>query len=294
VGLVRLYKPQAESREFEGFFMDEEEEAQGTGIMHYNSIRDAVNRYVGAVKLFDQHLEIARQMSDTTSPFKVGSFQFSVGYDNTVVTREAFKKQLQKKDWQYLFDTMNLNKYVTSGVMKEINNFVENQTKVPFTMKNVYKMFEIIVGTKDETFKKSLEEAVDKLTMHTHENRYNVEGWKTNAGHLLNKKFIVPYMLERGYNSYLSPRYNQHGDKIQDLVKVLCSIEGVNFDNIPYLQQFCRDVQMQPNKSYDWGFFEIKGFKKGTMHLKFKNKDTWARLNQSYAKTKGMVLPDKI
>ena len=39
---------------------------------------------------------------------------------------------------------MNMEKYVTSGVMKDINKFVETQEKVPFTMKNIYKMLEII------------------------------------------------------------------------------------------------------------------------------------------------------
>ncbi len=91
---------------------------------------------------------------------------------------------------------MNIDKYVTSGVMQDINRFVETQTKVPFTIKNIYRMVEILVGTSQQTMNRAIVEAIDNFTRHTHENRYAVEGWKTNVGHLLNKKFIIPYIVK--------------------------------------------------------------------------------------------------
>jgi len=219
-----------------------------------------------------------------------------------VTDKESYKKELQKSAWKYLFAKMNMDKYVTSGVMKDINSFVEKQTKIPFTMRNIYKMFEIIVGTRQETFNRSLVEAVDKFTEYTHENRYNVEGWKTNAGHLLNKKFIVPYMFEETYQKDgLSIKHSSNQDKIEDLIKVLCNIEAQNFNSIPHLYNYVNDQdckfrkeKFQSNTWYSWGFFEIKGFKKGTMHLKFKDDNVWANVNRSYAKVKGQVLPEKI
>lgn len=54
--MVKLFKP-VESQEFqyEGFFMEEdEEEAQGEGMMPYNEVRALVNRYVGTMKIFDK------------------------------------------------------------------------------------------------------------------------------------------------------------------------------------------------------------------------------------------------
>jgi hypothetical protein len=35
-------------------------------------------------------------------------------------------------------------------------------------------------------------------------------------------------------------------------------------------------------------------FKKGTMHLAFKDKKIWETLNRAYAKSKGQVLPEKL
>lgn len=295
VGLIKLYKPKGQSNEFEGFFMEEEIEEQGTGVMPFNAIRDAVNRYVAAVKCFDEFEVIQAKMNGLTNKFGVSALSCSVGRDNADIGREGFKKELQKAAWKYLFDEMNLEKFVTSGVKKDINSFVENQTKVPFTMKNVYKMFEIIVGTREQTFNRSLVEAIDKFTEHTHENRYAVEGWKTNAGHLLNQKFIVGWIFEVEWGgTYIRPRYSQYEDKVEDLNKVLCNLMAVNYDSIPNLRDHCGKIKMQTNTWYEWGFFQIKGFKKGTMHAKFKDRETWARLNQAYAKIKGQVLPEKI
>lgn len=294
VGLIRLFKPSRDEREFEGFFMDEEIEVQENGIMPFNSIRDVVQRYVYSVKCFEEHEAISNRMNDLNKLFNVGTFTFEIGYDKGVSTKEDYKIELQKQAWKYIFSLMKLDKYVTSGVMKDINSFVENQKNVPFTMKNIYKMCEIIAGTRQHTFNKSLEEVVDYLTRHTHENRYNVEGWKTNSGYLLNRKIIIPYMFEYSWGGYLSPSYSRHRDGISDLIKVICNIVGENYDNIEDLYNFCSVKKMQPNEWHDWGFFEIKGFKKGTIHMKFKDEKTWAAVNQAYAKIKGFTLPETI
>ncbi len=295
-GLIKLYKPNNTANEFDGFFLEDEEQIKGEiGVMPFNSIYDVVQRYVNSVKCFEEHESLNERMNGLNSLFSVGNFEFKIGYDNTVTTKEGYKKELQKKAWQYLFKLMNMEKYVTSGVMKDINKFVETQTKVPFTMKNIYKMLEIIVGTRQATFDKSIVEIIEKFTEHTHENRYAVEGWKTNSGYLLNKKIIVPYIFEwNKWSDYLSSRHSGNVDKIEDLTKVLCSLNGTNYDKIDRFYSFCANQKMQTNTWYDWGHFQIKGFMKGTMHIKFKDEKTWESINRAYGKIKGFTLPEKI
>lgn len=43
----------------------------------------------------------------------------------------------------------------------------------------------------------------------------------------------------------------------------------------------------------EWGYFKIKGFKKGTMHFEFLDRELWARFNQRIAKIKGYPLYEK-
>lgn len=299
IGLVRLFKQSAGSNEFDGFFMDEEDEQpQENGIMRFDAIRDVVQRYVFAVKCFDEHEIVNEKMKDLCAPFGVGGFSISVGRKEEIFDRESFKKELQKKAWQHLFSLMNLNKYLTTGVMKDINAFVEKQTNVPFTMRNIYKMFEIIVGTKEQIFDRALVEAIDKFTEYTHENRFHVEGWKTNSGHMLNEKFIVNYMVESTFagKGLLRVKYSGNCEKVEDLVKVLCSLTATDYNTVTTLHAFTSKVfkdGIEPNRWYEWGFFEIKCFKKGTMHFKFTDRKVWETLNRRYAKIKGQVLPEK-
>lgn len=199
-----------------------------------------------------------------------------------------------------------MQKYVTSGVMKDINKFVETQSRVPFTMKNIYRMLQIIVGTRQNTFNRALEEAIDNFTRHTHENRFNVSGWKTNTGHMLNKKFIVENICEQAYRAEngLKIKYSTYGtDKINDLVKVLCNITATNYDNVGRLDDLSRHNCYQPeegksfiiesNTWYNYGFFDVKFFKKGTIHVKFKDLNDWYLLNRAYGELKGFSLPEQ-
>lgn len=295
VSLVKLFKPVGEEKDYAGFFMDEDDSIpQGDGIMKFDIIRDIVQRYVYSLKCFDEFSDIQERMTKLTDIFDVKGFYFNISYDNSVTTKEDFAKELQKKAWKHIFSKMNMNKYVTSNVMKDINAFVEDQKKIPFTMKNIYKMFEIIVGTREQTFNRSLVDAIDTFTRHTHENRFNVSGWKTNSGHMLNKKFIVECMVRTSYQNTLELAYYSNTDKIEDLIKVICWITGKNYNDYSDLRTFCRDSKLSPGVEYDYAFFKIKGFKKGTMHLKFKDDSTWELLNRKYAKIKGEVLPEKL
>src|SRR5690606_11373998 len=52
VALIKLEKPGGYNQEFEGFFLEEEEEEKtGSGLMPYNVVRDLVNRYVESIKI---------------------------------------------------------------------------------------------------------------------------------------------------------------------------------------------------------------------------------------------------
>jgi Domain of unknown function (DUF4942) len=311
IGLIKLYKPVVSKEfEFNGFFMDEdEEEIQGEGMMPYNEVRALVNRYVGTMKIFDKMKAEIDSVNMMIGQIGMTSVNLVIGHEKDVTTKEQFSKIIQKRSWNHIFAKMKMEKYVTSGVMKDINKFVETQEKVPFTMKNIYRMLQIIVGTRQETFNRALEEAVDNFTRHTHENRFGVEGWKTNSGYMLNKKFICEGIMETQSYMGFNIRYDSYnGRKIDDLVKVLCNITGRNYNDIGSIYRFNynntpnevdgvkafqQKFILTPNTWYEWGFFEVKFFKKGTMHIKFKDLNDWYLLNQAYGKLKGFTLPEE-
>ncbi|NCX93765.1 MAG: DUF4942 domain-containing protein [Gammaproteobacteria bacterium] len=233
VSLIRLRKPgEGNECEFNGFFMEEEPEQQGNGIMQYNVVRDLVNRYVAAVKLYDSQLQLGVQMNGLISSFFSSKMAFMCTADKAPVNRNDFKKELQKSAWAWVFDKMNMQKYATSGLKKDINKFVEQQEHIPFTMRNIYRMLEIVAGTHSSRMDRAIIEVFDKLTTHYHENRYQVEGWKTNSHYLVNKKFIMPYFAEHTVAGNVSARWKSPSvDLIDDMVKALCFLTGTRYED---------------------------------------------------------------
>ena len=149
VAMIKIQKAgESYNQEFEGFFMDEEpEETEGNGIIKHDNIKELVNRYVAAVKLFDEQLTLGKKMASLISSFYNGALCFQVTENNTTKTREQFKKDLQKGAWKHIFNIMKMERHATKGLREDINKFVEEQQNIPFTMRNIYKMLEIVRGT---------------------------------------------------------------------------------------------------------------------------------------------------
>jgi len=161
-------------------------------------------------------------------------------------------------------------------------------------MKNIYRMLEIVIGTSEQRMDKALLEVFERVTRHSDENKYYgpTERWKTNGYYLLTEKFILPWITEIGWHGEMKVRYNSDSETIDDLIKALCYISGTNYDEITWhrLTDFCNKMDTKFGQWYGMGFFEIRGYKKGTMHFKFQNQDLWAKFNQRIAKLKGYPL----
>ena len=100
-------------------------------------------------------------------------------------------------------------------------------------MKNIYTMLDIIIGTTESRMNQALLEVFDRLTTHYDENRYNVEGWKTNSHYLVNSKFIMPWVVNVGYSGQIDFKYgNRNAETLEDFVKALCYIKGVDYNKM--------------------------------------------------------------
>lgn len=298
VSLIRLQKPGSDySTEFDGFFMDDEPEFQAEGIIKYDFIRDIVNRYVESVKIFDRQLDTAVAMSQLTKGFFTCTSMLSVKSGDRDLTRDQFKKEMQKSAWKFILDNLDLRKWATSALYEDINNFVENQKQVPFTMKNIYRMLEIVSGTVGQRMDKAILSIFDEFTKYHEDNRLGVPGWKTNSHFLLTKKFIIPNVTEANWSGGMGLSYRQQNlTKLEDLRTVICYLTGKQFDDKSSLWNFIHrrengnHVKYDWNTWYEWEFLRFKGFKKGTMHFEFLSEDVWGLFNQNVARLKGFPL----
>lgn len=299
IGLIKVYKPiNADSIDFDDYFdnvIDDDFITQSSGVVKFTEIDALISKYKAILKNIDSVFNVIKEFKNLNSLLNLDvSFGFEISYNKKISTPHEYIKQLQKIVWHKVFDMFEMNKYLTSGVVRDINSWLENKSHTPFTKRNIYKMVEVIVGTREQSFNRAVVEAIDEFTKHTHENRYGVEGWKTNSGYLLNKKFIIDYVFETSWGGgSIQQKYSSNTRHLDDLIKVLCNLTGKNYDSITPIFKSSREY-ITPNYWHESEFFEWKGFKKGTMHLKFKDVKVWEILNRKYAEIKGNVLPEKI
>lgn len=340
IGCVWLYKPGTGENEFDGYFdlYDyEQDEINGSGICRYDFVQDIVSRYVEAVSMFDE-VEAANKRINTAIRGVVEGFNISFGAkqsgrDNEYkeIDRNTFKKELQKSAWKKIFGMMKMDKYVTTGVMSDINKYVEKQVNVPFTVRNVYLMVQMIAGTHGDRMNKVICEAFDIICSYSYDNSTAGEGWRTNTDFLINKRFILPYMTEYGWDGGFRIHYSR-GEKMNDVVKALCHLTGKNYEEQVEIYSFfnsgyrvmcngkwCHSYDATASKSEDynikryleaclkngddahivkidreWGkwvdwneFFVVRAYKKGTLHVEFKDEDVWRLFNQRVAEIRG-------
>ena len=333
VALVKLYKDGEGASEFENYFFDQfDSDAMGgeqEGLMQYNFVRDIVNRYVSAVKMFDDVLAMSNKINETADfydfktevdektgetkqvkqtygylPIRFGAV--TTGDRSTAVSHQQYKRELQKHYWHIIFQKLNMEKYATKELREQINKFIESQKCVPFTMKNIYKVIEMVIQTNGQRMLKTLVEAFDLICSFSAENSTAGETWKTNANYMVNKRFIVPSICS-GYDWYdHKPKpYVELSDygrnKMDDVCKALCNMTGQNYDEVGSLFDAVNYSRYSPHLNpgkewgewFEWGFFRCRGYKKGTMHFEFLDEEVWFKFNYTVAQSKGWNLPKK-
>lgn len=300
VGMVRLTKPGqrvSAADEFDGFFLGPDDiEAQGEGLIPYRRSRDIVNRYVEACRIYDQQVEAGVRLRSVLDGFFGGELGLQVTMEGAPVTRNRFRKDLQKAAWKHVFAEFLPAQMATSQLAKDINAFVEQQSRIPFTERNIWRMLQIVAGTQDQRVDCAVEEAIDSLTKHTTENRWGVEGWVTNSGYMLNRRFIRAYMAEMSWQGggLNLKTYGSQSDEIRDLIKALCFITGRSYGEVAQPEKPSGDGVFWPGEWYEWGFFRFRAYKKGTVHFEFLDEEVWAAVNARYARIKGQVLPEQL
>ena len=308
VTVIRLYKPKTNDQEFDDYFFSTEDdvpEAQADGLITYDFVRDCINRYVAAIRMFDEVMEASKKINALTASIGGEYIRFGASLEynsgqSTAITKDQYKKALQKRAWRWLFNKFNMEKYLTRKVHEDINAFVEKQQNIPFTMKNIYRMVEMIVGTHEERMKQVLVDCFEMICSFSAENSTAGEKWKTNSDYKINKRFIVPYICDSQWSpSKVSLSYSSNRQNIADIIKVLCFLTGQNYDDQISLEEFVHENGMVWGSWYEMenkkskGFFRIRGYKKGTMHFEFLDEDVWNKFNCEVAKIKGWQLFSK-
>lgn len=297
VVIVRLCK---ETRDglpgFDGDGMEFErkvDEAEFTAnpLAHPNIIQSLVQQYAHAARLTadihalqSQYRFYTRGVIDTKDEDR-----------KATTSLNAALTDLKKQFWKYIFDKTKLGRATTSQFRTKFETFAEQTAQLAFSEANILNVLALFFQNHDQIIRECILDVFDKATAYHEKNQIHTEGWKTNKSWKLNKRIIMPngVVHEPKWDGWSLPWRRE--DFFKDIDKALCFIAGKKFEDIQsvhaaieeHLRQIGRGVAY--DDVFESEFFRVRVFKKGTVHLDFKDLDLLARFNIAAAEGKGWL-----
>lgn len=306
VGLVYLKKPEASSG-FAGFnvTMDSTEsdrQFSANPLAHGDMIKSLVSQYEQARRMLverntaQSQLDFYLQGVPRPLPGSVTTEE-----ELSLTRRVSLNTQIQvlkSRFWQFIFQKTDVGKKATSDFREKFEKFALANSCMAFTEHNIRE----VLGEFMSNMKGYMQDAVirvfDKATAYHENNKIHHEGWKTNKGWKVNRRIIVPngVNFDDRWGSWRANYYNQ--GFLDDLDRVLCWISGTDVNDPGFFQayrsldDFCdhhkREGKHYSDKFYST-FFEMRMYKKGTLHIDFLDQDLLAEFNRVAAEGKNWI-----
>lgn len=270
-------------------------------IQDYDNVKKSLGTAIKAMQEFNyyfkridtseyQSKDILQKLADDVKSRNNDSFE--------TMFYTAFDKQLpeiKRKVWSNIFDKTEIKNYLSSGVKKQIEKEQSEYSIMDITEDNIKNLLRNLVISRDNMIKETILEVFDKMTDWDIKNKMNIEGWKTNSAYKVNRKFICPpYWIKCDtYDSYsrfsVSYSYGYYDFPTRDLDLIMSLLDGKKLSQIKTISQaletrFENLGKIEKNEKYDntceSTYFNIKFWKKGTLHVEFKEERLWKEFNR--------------
>lgn len=248
-----------------------------------------------------QHIRRASVYLDANG---IGNYTPGKNYDaivgmamgNMNSARAEFAKKHRRDAWMKVFDLMEFRKWLDKKQTEEFVRDIERNGNIPFTAENIKGTLENVFAQRGKLFEMSVANVFDELIRYHKANHVHHEGWKTNDSYKVNRKLVFPYgcQFDSKYTFNFSMCYRGVIDVYMDLDRVLCVLDGKDFEKCYTIgrmmdaafRRLGSGVRSPFNNTVESEYFDIRFFKKGTVHLVFKDEKLWEKFNLTAAKGK--------
>lgn len=315
VALIRLSKKHTsdfefdfETKEYEEFSLEEEEfikQLQKPDLIEDMRLRykDILRTYKDAYKainVFRNHLHI------------ITSADLKLEFSNPKQEYLRLSKAINSKLWRIIISKLNIQKFMTHEVRSNFEQFIVQKGLYEFNHKNIQDLITMIFENSSSILEKAVIAVFDLFTKYHSENRCHIEGWKTNDSWKVNRKIILPNWIR--YGEYMNSHdLKQYGDKLKinyvkqsefsDIDKVMCYISGIDYNKLSgdLYSTLYRKLQYIGNiktgdkfdGEFSSHFFHCKVFRKGTLHITFKDEFLWQEFNMRACAGKNWLPPSE-
>lgn len=278
--------------------MDEPEPEEVTDMTVTDFLQEIVTRFNvevdAGLALIREYIALKRHIG--------GTIYLGLG-DNSKyssLNQNDFVILMRKKYWELLFNNSKFTAKLTSNLKDKYRGMVGKMGAYDFSLFNIQQIMiemnaEMAKGVQD-----TIVALFDRMTtLHTYypeciKNIHYYDGWKTNKAHKITGKVILPVhgMMADPYWSKNTINVREAEATISDIEKVFDYLDGNLTSEVDLRGVLERANEEKQTKNIPCKYFDVTLYKKGTMHIRFRNMELVERFNIYCSQKKGWLPPN--
>lgn len=268
-----------------------------------------------AVKLYKQELQAGKKLIEeyiALKPYLTSTFEneetpsYMRGCLLTLSSGEngldwnEYLYSLRYKYWYQLLHNPTFMNNLTSNLKEEYYSMISEFANKDFSLKNIYDVKMDIISRTAKGIEDKIVDMFEQLSyknsMEAAGNVHYFNGWKSNSAFKINKKVVIPYVAAYSWGRIDFYHYSDRNvyKILDDLEKCLAFLqigESEYIYDIDLNNQLKVYQEQQVTRKMQFRYFDVDVFKKGTMHIKFRDLDLLKRFNIYGCQHKGWLPP---
>lgn len=279
VSMISLVKPDKKAFEFSGFDVDhlEADDFSPQALSQRDVVKDLVARYKGAVEALKARHLASQQLQVYVKDLSIAS-EGDSNLRNALYAVPDFQAELQiikSRFWQTVFDKSKIAERTTSKFRKDFSAFSTRQQHLAFTEANIKELLSMLYLNGEQIMTEGLVECWEKCVAYYEGNKIHTEGWKSNRSYKVQKRVIIPHAVSDA--GLIVTRFIE---LFEDLEVCLSYLSGT-----PNPQTKLPSWG-NAHGDHDTPYFTLKFFRKGTVHLIWKDLNLLSEFNRVAAQGK--------
>lgn len=218
-------------------------------------------------------------------------------------TINDFIRSVRSKYWHALFSNPKFTGQLTSNVLQEFQNKVNELRDVEFSVFNILEIKWDMMKSVAKGVEQSIVDLFDNFCktwycedMGTSIHYYN--GWKTNDAYKVNKKAIMGFNAFANFRSEFDPIWSSYSREggclhhLYDMEKCFNYLDNGRTGNGAGMERILEAAKHNgQTKNIELKYFTVTFYKKGTCHIVFKDEKLLKKFNIFGAQHRGWLPP---
>lgn len=211
-----------------------------------------------------------------------------------------FVRLVRAKYWRALFTNKEFTGKLTSNLQTKYRNMVEELQHYDFTLFNIQQISTQMEAEMGRGIQDTIVALFDKMTAEhswypeCSKNIHYYNGWKTNKVHKINSKVILPVSGMFSSYSWEKDTFNirEAESRISDIEKVFDYLDGNRTSAVDLHGVLQAAYNAGQTRKIPCKYFYVDLFKKGTMHIKFRDQELVDKFNIYCCRKKNWLPPN--